>query len=144
MSDLILIDGDEVKFVPAFGAAIVTVQAGTLKASGGASLGGKKLCIDGDEKKVSVPNCSYVAPPYSIPGAGTLKITALAPDQKAKKTKSAGKPVLLKGNKFTAEFQVTRKAQQPPPGPGPPTPDVTPKYSGFGMFKTTNQKLNGA
>ena len=34
---------------------------------------------------------------HSIPGTGTLKIASLADNQKATKTKTGGKAVLLKG-----------------------------------------------
>ncbi len=143
MNDFILIEGDKANFIPAFGAAMVVVQPGTLKGSGKASLNGKKVCIDGDEKKVEVPGCMYMTPVYSIPGTGTLKIDALAGNQKATKTNSNGKPVLLKGSVFTAKFEVQSPAQQPP-GPGPPIPDATPQYSGSGMFITTNTKWKGS
>jgi len=144
MPDFILIEGDKANFLPNFGAAVVVVQPGDLKGSGPATLTGKKLCVDGDEKNVSVPGCSYITPQYSIPGTGTLKIASLAGDQKAKKTQTGGKAVLLKGSTFTAEFEVQSPAQQPPPGPGSPIPDATPKYTGSGMFITTNMKFRGS
>ncbi|MEM9903561.1 MAG: hypothetical protein AAF921_00860 [Cyanobacteria bacterium P01_D01_bin.44] len=144
MSDFILIDGDMVTFNPAFGQATVVVQPGKLAGSGKGSVGGKALCIDGDEKDVSVPGCTYIAGPYSIPGTGTLKIDALAGNQKASKTKSGGKPVLLKGGMFTAKFEVQSPAQQPPPGPGSPIPDANTAYPGNGTFQTTNTKWKGA
>jgi|SRR6185503_691257 len=143
MSDFILIEGDVAMFVPAFGAAVVVVQPGKLEASGPASIGGKKICVDGDESKVAVAGCAYMTPQYSIPGTGTLKIAALAGDQKAKKTQTGGKAALLKGGSFTAKFEVQSPAQQPAP-PGPPVPDATPQYSGNGMFVTTNMKVTGA
>lgn len=144
MPDFILIEGDKANFLPNFGAAVVVVQPGDLKGSGPATLNGKKLCVDGDEKKVSVPGCSYMTPQYSIPGTGTLKIEALAGDQKAKKTNTGGKAVLLKGSNFTAKFEVQSPAKQPPPGPGSPIPDATPQYPGSGMFITTNIKFQGS
>lgn len=144
MADFILIEGDKVSFMPNFGAAVVVVRPGNLKGSGSATLNGKKLCIAGDEKQMSVPGCSYVTPQYSIPGVGMLKISSLGADQKAKKTKSGGKVVLLKGSLFTAEFQVQNPAQQPPPsGAGSPIPDATPKYTGMGSFITSNTKFMG-
>ena len=78
MADLILVDGDVVNFLPAFGAAVVVVQPGKLAGSGPATIGGKNICVDGDETKVSVPGCVYMTPQYSIPGTGTLKIAQLA------------------------------------------------------------------
>ena len=143
MPDFILIDGDIVNFIPTFGAAVVVVQPGTLSGSGPATLNGKNVCVDGDEKNVSVPGCMYIASPYVIPGTGTLKIDALASNQVATKTNTGGKAVLLKGSQFTAKFEVQSPAQQPPPGPGSPIPDATPQYSGNGMFVTTNVKFKG-
>ena len=143
MADFILIEGDQAIFLPNFGAAVVVVRPGDLQGSGPATLNGKTICVDGDEKNVSVPACTYVTPQYSIPGTGTLKIAALAANQKARKTRTGNKLVLLKGGNFTARFDVQSPAQQPPPGPGAPIPDATPQYSGSGMFVTTNLKFQG-
>lgn len=143
MSDFILMDGDQVIFMPAFAPAIVVVQPGKLEGSGPATIGGKKICVDGDESKVSVAGCAYMTPQYSIPGTGTLKISALAGNQKATKTQTGDKAVLLKGGNFTAKFEVQSPAQQPPPGPGSPVPDATSQYSGNGMFVTTNARFLG-
>jgi len=130
-------------FQATFGAATVVPQPGTLAASGPGTLDGKKLCVDGDEGKVSVAGVTYTTPQYSIPGTGTLKIASLAGDQKAQKTKTGDKLVLLKGSEFTAKFEVQSPAKQPPPGPGSPIPDATPQYSGQGSFTTTNSKFKG-
>jgi hypothetical protein len=143
MSDTVLIDGDKVLFLPTFGAAIVAVMPGTLSGKGAATVGGKKVCIDGDEKDGKGPGCVYFTPVYSIPGSGTLKIQALAGNQKARHTRSDGKPVLLKGGQLEAVFEVQTPAQQPPPGTAPPVPDSTPQYSGKGSFVSTNLKLKG-
>ena len=143
MPDFILIDGDKATFMPAFGAAIVVVQPGSLKGSGPATLNGKKICVEGDEKSVEVSGCSYIAGSFSIPGTGTLKISALAGNQKASNTRTGGKVVLLKGGQFTAKFEVTNQAKMPSP-PGPPVPDPTPQYLGQGMFTTTNRKFKGS
>ena len=141
MNKLILVDGDLALFQPTFGAATVIVQTGTLQASGPATIGDKKICVDGDESQLQVPGCMYMTAQYSIPGTGTLKIAALAGDQKAKKTKTGGKAVLLKGSQFTAKFEVQSPAQQPPPGPGSPVPDATPQYSGQGLFMPSQMKF---
>ena len=143
MSDFILIEGDKAIFLPNFGTAMVVVRPGDLKGNGPATIKGKKICIDGDEKQVSVSGCMYMTPQYSIPGTGTLKIDALAGDQKASKTKTGGKNVLLKGGNFNAKFEVQSPAQQPPPGLGSPIPDSTTQYSGKGMFVTTNTLFQG-
>ena len=136
-------EGDKAIFMPNFGAAIVVVQPGDLTGSGPATLTGKKLCVDGDEQDISVPGCTYMTPQYSIPGIGTLKIASLAADQKATKTNTGGKAVLLKGGNFTAKFEVQSPAHQPPPGLGSPIPDSMTEYSGSGMFVTTNSKFKG-
>jgi hypothetical protein len=143
MPDFILVEGDKANFLPNFGAAVVIVRPGQLKGSGPGTLNGKKICVDGDEKQVSVPGCTYMTPQYSIPGTGTLKIAALASDQKAKKTNTGGKAALLKGSQFTATFEVQNPAKQPVPT-GPPVPDATPQYSGKGMFITANTKFQGS
>ena len=143
MSDLVLVDADIVMFMPTFGAAVVVVQPGQMKATGPATINGKKICVDGDEKQVQVPGCMYVAPPYVIPGTGTLKIDSLAGDQKAQHSNVAGKLMLLKGSNFTAKFEVQSPAQQPAP-PGPPVPDATPSYGGGqGQFIPANQTVTG-
>jgi len=144
MTDFILIAGDKAVFLPTFGAAIVVVQPGELKGSGPATVNGKKICVAGDEKQVSVPGCSYMTSQYSIPGTGTLKIAALAANQRATKTRTGGKAVLLKGGSFTAKFEVQSPARQPPPGPGSPIPDATPEYTGSGTFVTTNTIFEGS
>jgi hypothetical protein len=146
LPDFILINGDTVNFEPAFenGTVTVTVRPGKMIASGPATLNGKKLCVVGDEGNVFVPLCPYITNQHTIPGMGTLLIKELAANQKAKKTKSGSKLVILKGGNFTAEFQVVVPAQQPPPGPGSPIPDATPKYTGSGSFITTNTKFQGS
>jgi Contractile injection system spike tip protein len=140
MSDLVLMDGDQVVFLPAFSPAIVVVQPGKLAGSGPATIQGKAICVDGDETKVSVPGCAYMTPSHPIPGTGTLKIAALAGNQKATHTQTGGKLVLLKGAMFTAKFEVQSPAQQPTPGG--PVPDGSPQYSGQGQFVTLNSQVS--
>ncbi len=96
----------------------MVVQPGNMRASGPATLNGKKVCVDGDEGKVAVPGCSYIAPPHVIPGTGTLKISELASNQKATKTNSGSKAVLLKGSQFDAKFEVQSPAATTTPGTG--------------------------
>lgn len=139
MGDFVLIDGDQAMFVPAFGAAVVVVQPGRLTGSGPMTLGGTKMCVSGDEGSVSVPGCMYMTPVYSIPGTGTLAISALAGDQLAATTNTGAKQVMVKGSQFTAKFSVQAPAMQPTAGP--PVPDATPEYSGQGSFLTTNTKF---
>ncbi|MEH1804411.1 hypothetical protein [Nostoc sp.] len=138
MLDFILISGDRAIFNPIFGKAIVVVRPGFLTGTGIPTVNKKNICIDGDEKKVIVPGCSYTSPPFVIPGMGILSIQSLAANQKSKKVKSKGKVVLLKGNTFKAKFQVMVPATQPTIPPIPPEPDTTLQYSGTGTFMTTN------
>lgn len=140
MSDTILVDGDQAVFMPNFGPAIVVVQPGRIRGSGPAQVGGKKICVDGDESSVSVPGCVYMTAQYSIPGTGTLKIDSLAGDQKASHCKTGGKPMLLVGSQFVAKFEVQAPAMQPPMGPTAPVPDGSPSYSGQGRFVSLNLK----
>ena len=136
---------EKLEINPTFEQAIVTVLPGSLIGSGKDKINQQLVCVDGDEKKVMVPGCPYMTPQYSIPGVGMLSITSLAGNQKAQKTKSGGKPVLLKGATFQAKFQVMVPAQQPPAPPAIPSPipDATPQYSGTGTFITTNLMVKG-
>lgn len=136
MPDFILITGDQVIFNPIFGKAIVVVHPGILTGTGRATVNKKTICIDGDEKKVLVPGCPYTSPPFVTPGTGILSIQSLAPNQKARKVKSRGKAVLLKGITFTAKFQVMVPAMQP--SIPVPIPDPLLLYTGTGTFMTTN------
>ncbi len=136
MTDLVVIDGDMAMFLPAFGAAMVVVRPGPITGSGPATTTGHAACLEGDEGSVSVPGCMYVAPPYVIPGTGTLQIDQLAGDQLAQTVVGAGKKLILKGSQFVAKFTVASPAQQPQ-ATGP-VPDATPNYSGNGQFVTTN------
>ncbi|MGV0107098.1 Contractile injection system spike tip protein [Nostoc sp. DSM 114160] len=141
MADFILITGDRAMFNKTFGQAIVTVRPGDLIGTGKDKINQKLVCVDGDEKKVIVPGCPYMTSQYTIPGVGILSIESLAGNQKAKKTKSGGKPVLLKGASFKAKFQVTVPAQKP--SAPSPIPDATPQYSGTGTFISLNSKVKG-
>ena len=141
MADYILTTGDTAMFKPSFGAATVVVAPGTLSGTGRGKVGGKPVCVKGDEATVIVPGCMYQTPQYSIPGVGILSIDSLAGDQVATKTKSGGKAVLLKGGDFNAKFQVVAPAMQP--SAPSPIPDSTPSYSGNGSFVTTNVRAKG-
>lgn len=143
MSDYVLIDGDQAIFMPNFEAAVVVVQPGEITGSGPDTVGGKAVCVEGDEDSVSVSDCVYIAGQYCIPGTGTLSIDSLASDQVAEITNSGGTPALLVGGQFTAKFEVANPAKQPPSGPGSPIPDSTSSYSGQGMFVSTNTKRKG-
>lgn len=132
--DSIILDGDEVEFsVP----MILVSEKTTIKASGKTTVNGTKVCVEGDEKNVEIPNCSYISGPF-VGGKGTLKIKQLVPNQLTQKTKSGGKRIILKGKLFIAQFDVSSPAKQPPPAN---TPDPVPFYIGLGKFKPSNQKI---
>lgn len=141
MSDFILITGDKAMFNPNFGQAVITVRPGNLIGTGKDKINGKQVCVDGNERRVTVSGCTYTTPQHIIPGKGMLFIESLAGNQKAKKTKSGNKPVLLKGGQFKAKFTVIVPAQQP--SAPSPIPDTTPQYSGTGTFTSMNQIVKG-
>jgi hypothetical protein len=94
--------------------------------------------VEGDEASVVVAGAVYFTPSFPMPGAGTLTIESLGPDQKAQKGKSGGRVFILRGSKFRARFQVNAPATAP--SGGGPVPDQTPVYSGTGSFITTNTR----
>lgn len=111
MSNLVIIDGDALTFNPQFGAITTTPPPQPrISGSGDASIGGKKICIVGDEKQVSF-TVDYIKPPYNAtPGKGTLTIKQLASDQQAEFV-TAPVPMIVVGSQFTAQFQPTTPAQ---------------------------------
>lgn len=139
--DTVIIDSDQVMFIPLFGSAIVVARPGVIQATGKSTVTGKKVCLDGDEKKVQVPGCPYISGPYVIPGVGTLKIDTLLPNQKTMKGKSGSKPMILKGIMFKAKFEVLAPAMMPPPAA---TPDPMKMYPGMGQFISTNVKFKAS
>jgi hypothetical protein len=141
MSDMIIVDGDVVNFLPTYGAAVVVPIPTTISGTATkAKVTGKAACLEGDEKQVQSPGCMYMAGAFVIPGTGTLKIDKLNSDQLTKKLKIEGKKVILHGSMFDAVFEVQSPAQQPTPSGS--VPDPTPKYSGGkGMFMPSNTKV---
>lgn len=143
MSDIVLIDGDQAIFQGMFAPAMVlgAPPPGVLRASGGATVQGKKVCIDGDEASVAVQGVSYWRQlPNEVPGVAVLKIAALAPNHRALKTRSSSKAVLLKGGNFIAKLEVVSPSQIVPPGASP-IPDPMTQYFGQGQFTNAQQKL---
>ncbi len=136
MRGRVLVDGDQVIFLPAFTPAVVMVQPGRIAGTGKASIGGKAVCVAGDESDVKVPGCLYMTPSFPVPGSGTLKIAALGADQQGTKTGSDRKKLLLEGSLFDANFEVQAPAQLITPG-GPQT-DPAKSYSGKGRFMAGN------
>jgi hypothetical protein len=140
--DFILLDGDTASFDSAFGDAEVEVEDATLVGNGFGLGDGLAICVEGDEALVVVTG-TYKTKTHPLQGTGIVTIKALASDQLASQTTCEGKPVLLVGSKFEAEFTpVVASQQQQPTGaivPGPTAP-----YAGRGEFVTRNNWLRGA
>ena len=103
-------DGTIVQFMPNFGIAIVLTPIPTT-ISGSAvntAISGRPVCLEGDERSVASSGCVYIAPPYTTPGVGTLKIMKLAPDQ------LSSPPAV--GKKTIFGHYVSGRARGPDPG----------------------------
>ena len=140
--DAILLDGDWVEFQPVFAPAVVTVRPAQLVASGHDAVGGRRMCVEGDERTVRVDGCPYVSAQYVSGGIGVLTIQMLHPTSLARKTTSLGRKVLLKGGPFVARFQVTAPAVFMAPT-GQPIPDPMPLYTGSGLFRSAGMIKQG-
>ncbi|MBO1351120.1 MAG: hypothetical protein EBE86_028835 [Hormoscilla sp. GUM202] len=140
MTDLILITGDIAVYDTLFApATVLSVQPGILVGTGTSQVSGKFVCVEGDEKTATLIGCAYKTEAFPTMGAGTLEILSLGGDQKAIKTKSNGKHVLLKGKIFSAKFTVTKKAQSA----DGLVIDPVPIYFGQGRFETANNTVKG-
>lgn len=142
MADPIVITGDLAEFSFSLGNATLVPPINVsvpIAGSGKAKVGGKPVCVAGDEKKVVVA-VAYIAGNFAG-GAGTLTIEALDPGQTSTRANSGGKPVLLARGKFKATLTVTVKAIDASTG----SPDPNASYAGEGEFRTTNarSKLGG-
>lgn len=129
MSKLVVIDGDALKFETNFGESIVTPTAPCLiQGSGEAEIMNKKICVLGDESKVSIA-ATYTKSTHPTPGTGEIKITALATDQQAAfvMTRTA---VIVVGSQFTAQFIPSSPAMDPH---GTPDTNMGPA-KGIGTF----------
>lgn len=140
--DQLIRTGDQVQFMPNFGAAILLAPAITVISGSAATVMAAKsvVCVEGDEKMVTLPGIPYMSGSFVTPGVCMLTIQSLAADQTSKKTKAVGKAVILKGTMFTAKMQVVSPAMMPAP-PGPPVPDPVLTNMGQGMFITTNMTV---
>lgn len=82
MSNWIVTDGNELKFDPQFGSNTVTpTEPCLIHGSGEASILNKKICILGDERRISI-SAVYTKPPYQTPGTGKITLTRLAVDNR--------------------------------------------------------------
>lgn len=117
MSNYIVVDGDRLNFEPMFGVNTVTPTAHAIRGSGVAAIENKKICIRGDEKKVSV-SAIYSSAGYPNQGTGTITIASLATDQLATFS-TAETELIVVGSRFTALFTVDSPATHPQNGPDP-------------------------
>lgn len=100
---------------------------------------GTPACLQGDElpPELRMP-LTYTAPPFTVPGTGTLSVT-LAPANLTRNTSNSGKPLLLRGSTFQAMFTVDSPATQPTPAG--PVPDPLIEKPGTAQFISTNQTV---
>lgn len=129
-------DNDMVVFMPIYGNAIVVPIPTTISSSAESTeIGGAAPCLEGDEEDVESQGCVYIAPPYVIPGVGTLKISSLGDDQTTSDTKVEDKKVIIQGSLFQAVFEVQSPAMMPVTF----TTDPLSEHSGgVGMFVPTH------
>lgn len=131
MNTIVIVDGDQLQFSPQFGDSTVT-PTGSLRinGSGEVTITDKKICIVGDETKVSVA-ASYIKGAFTTPGNGTITIVSLAADQQAIFA-TAQTPIIVKGSQFIALFKPQTPAQNAIGQPDAPTP-----ATGSGVFINT-------
>jgi hypothetical protein len=143
--DFIVLDQTMVTFLPNYPPAIAVPIPTIIKSSAAkVKACSKKVCLKGDEKSVESKGVVYMVPgAYPIPGMGTLKVMALAPDQTTTKVKAEGKELILKGKFFDAVFEVMMPAMQLPPPAMGGAPDGSPKYAGGKgqLVELTNMKV---
>lgn len=102
------------------------------------AVGGPLVCLEGDELPPALrAPMPYTAPPFVIPGTGTLQLTLL-PTNTTQLTQN-GKKILIKGQQFIAKFNVQSPAQQPTPAG--PIPDPVAVKPGTAQFITTNMTV---
>ncbi|WP_340608606.1 hypothetical protein [Xenorhabdus bharatensis] len=133
MSGAIVTDGDTLQFEPQFGYRQVKVTIpGKISGTGHAQVNGKKVCILGDEKRVTV-SATYTTITHMTPGMGTLTISMLDASQLALQCTS-GAILMIKGKKFMAMF--TPKVPAMNNTVIPPQPDIMVPTLGTGSFIT--------
>ncbi|MFJ9558593.1 hypothetical protein ACIRQQ_00935 [Streptomyces fuscichromogenes] len=141
MADFVIRTGDLLEVtIPA--PAVVPVLEAPLPLTGSSTnvtVGGMPVCLQGDELPMvlRVP-LVYTAPPFTVPGTGTLTLTLL-PANLTRRTTNGGKPLLVGGGTFTALFTVETPATQPTPAG--PVPDTVPTKPGTARFITTNASV---
>ncbi|WP_387689183.1 hypothetical protein [Photorhabdus sp. RM71S] len=129
MSDVIIVEGDQLQFEPMFGnRQVIPTGPAIIHGSGQLTINQKKVCILGDETKVQV-SATYQIPGYT-PGTGMLTIVALESSQQTPRC-SSGAPLIVKGQQFIARFTPLQPAQTIGPAP---TPDISAPSMGKGRI----------
>lgn len=129
MSKLVVTDGDSLRFETNFGPNMVMPTVPCLiRGSGEANITNKKICVLGDEKKVSIA-ATYTKSTHPTAGTGNITITVLAADQQAAFA-TAKTPVIVVGSQFTARFTPISPAMDLQ---GKPDPNMNPT-EGSGKF----------
>lgn len=137
----ILVDGDEAMFGATIGAATAVPRSGILVGTANVRIGGKPVCVLGDENQVMVSGINYSQGGF-VGGNGLLQVNNFLPQQHGVTVKVGGKPVLLQGNQFIAKFTPQIKAMQPA-GPSM-IPDPIPLYIGPAPVLGKNTLVTGA
>jgi hypothetical protein len=135
--DFIIVTGDMIQVTIAPPTIVPQLMAPVplVGSSQSVLVGGKPVCLEGDELPPTLmAPMPYTAPPFVIPGIGTLQVT-LMPNNKTVQTEN-GKKILIKGATFIAKFNVQTPAQQPTPVG--PVPDPVAVKPGQAQFITTN------
>ncbi|MDE1482851.1 hypothetical protein [Xenorhabdus bovienii] len=128
MSKQLVVDGDSLLFEPLFGNRQVTILGpATIRGSGHAKIQGKKIVMQGDEKKVQF-QAQYITPTHTIPGMGMVTIAQLDTSQQANFCRTPAM-VIVVGQQFIARFTPTQPANSESAGP-----DVTAPSMGKGRF----------
>lgn len=139
MADIVMRTGDLVQITIPAPTVVPQIEAPVplTGSSTNVTVVGTPACLQGDElpPSIRVP-LVYTAPPFTIPGMGTLTLT-LMPDNLTVVTSNSGKPLLLKGGTFQAMFTVQTPANQPTPGG--PVPDPVAQKPGTAQFISTNE-----
>lgn len=148
-----ILSGDEVRILKVFDNRIVFTEVfdpvldaiirvhvtGDISGSGHSRVGGKRMCILGDEKKVSLTGF-YIVPGCVTPGVGNVTITALDEEQVNHWCTSDG-PVITQGSLFTL-FNCLFTPTVPAMMPGVPPimdPGALVASPGFGLFRPSQR-----
>ena len=132
--DLLQVTVPEPAVVPALEAPVPLTGSST-----DVTVGGLPVCLQGDELPVALREpLVYTAPPFTVPGTGTLMLTLL-PENLTRQTTNGGKPLLIGGGTFPAVFTVETPATQPTPAG--PVPDPELEKPGTARFITGNASV---